>query len=72
MDSALRTRLAGMPQTPDAASGWTQAEPQTVNQRLANSYLCGEKASRNVCLILVLRKWPHHRVPFILNLPRWF
>ena len=37
-----------------------------------NGYSCGGKASRNVCLILGWRSLPHHLVPFILILPRWF
>ena len=37
-----------------------------------NGYSCGGKASRNVCLILGWRSWPHHLVPSILILPRWF
>ncbi len=41
-------------------------------RRSANGYTCGGKVLRNVCLILGFWKYPHHLVPLILILPRWF
>jgi hypothetical protein len=86
MDTRGGARLAVMPQTPDemlsavseslagsytpfVRNGWPPAAGTSAWQ---NGYACGGKASRNVRLILGLRNYPHHLMPFILILLCWF